>query len=103
MKKSILIITIFAIFGYGLTSMFQKKLPLLKIGASYQAKNYCSCRFIEEQDHEYCANAVADLQLPQWLMNISTDKESKVVTAGRWAFAQQAKYEDPQLGCSYVF
>lgn len=90
MKKIILItisVLLLAVVGIYLKDKEQMD-AFPHILPSYYAKEYCSCRFVTNNEPEFCAN-YAELFLP--ISSFSVDNDKKLVSVkgmGKWASAQ---------------
>ena len=63
--------------------------------SAYTAKEYCSCRYVMNNDAEYCRGYVK-----QWLPSeLSDDRTQKIVTASGLGRSNSAQWQGERQGC----
>ncbi len=68
--------------------------------SSYEAKEYCSCRFVSRRDDAFCAAYVAQSTVP--MQGREVDEANKTVTSTALWVSNTAKYVDQRRGCVLV-
>lgn len=70
-------------------------IPMLP--SSYEAKEFCSCRFVSGRDDAFCARFVKQSTIP--MQGRSVDDQARTVTATALWTSHTARYRGPKLGC----
>lgn len=67
-----------------------------KVVSAFYSKEYCSCRFVENKDHNEC-HWYAGQIIP--VSSYEVDEKFKVVKSSALGFTSTAKWTNPQWGC----
>ena len=65
--------------------------------SSYEAKEYCSCRFVSKRSDDFCSNYVAQSTVPT--QGREVDEANQSVTARALWTSNTARYLGPRKGC----
>ncbi|MEZ4318023.1 MAG: amidase [Myxococcota bacterium] len=65
--------------------------------SSYEAKEYCSCRWVSERDDAFCAAYVAQSTVP--MQGREVDEQAHTVTSRALWVSNTARYVDRRHGC----
>jgi hypothetical protein len=68
--------------------------------SSYEAKEYCSCRFVSKRSDDFCAKYVAQSTVP--MQGREVDEENRTVTSTALWTSNTARYVGPRRGCVLV-
>ena len=99
-KKSFLWLTISIVGVVGFWAFLNRQnLTLLKeTGASFYAKEMCTCIFVLEQNEDYCRNYTKQY-FPLERLNIDYNSENQKVEAEAVGVVRTAVYISERLGC----
>ncbi len=65
--------------------------------SSYEAKEFCSCRFVSDRDGAFCAAFVKQSTVP--MQGREVDEAAKTVTSRALWTSSTARYVDERRGC----
>lgn len=68
-----------------------------QLPSSYEAKEFCSCRFVSRRDEAFCARFVKQSTIP--MQGRRVDEATKSVTATALWTSNTARYRGPRAGC----
>jgi len=92
--KRILLVLLVVLLGWGWHER-ENLWAFPDIISAYTAKEYCSCRYVMNNDAEYCRGYVK-----QWLPSeLTDDRTQKIVTASGLGRSNSAQWQSERQGC----
>jgi len=70
-----------------------------KVISSFYSREYCSCRFIENRDDQYC-HWYASNFIPVFSREI--DEKNKKITSSSLGFTTSASFINSKVGCQII-
>jgi hypothetical protein len=93
--KRVLLLLLVLLLGWGVYER-ENLWAFPDIISAYTAKEYCSCRYVMNNDSEYCRGDVK-----QWLptSQFTDDPASKTITVSGMGRSNRAQWQSERSGC----
>lgn len=92
-----LVALVLLVVGGWVALNFEVVSAIPQLPSSYEAKEYCSCRFVSGRDDTFCARFVKQSTIP--MQGRSVDEQAQAVTATALWTSNTARYRGERQGC----